>query len=466
MKPQTFTPIRGSRFPRIQGRLILGSFQDLRQADNLRFLVLVLGLAAFLVSVLNCAWVCDDAYITFRTVGNFLNGHGLRWNVSERVQSYTHPFWMFLHIPFNGLFDHIYYVTIILSVLASTLAVAVLCTRVAKDAFGILVVVLLCTSSKAFIDFSTSGLENPLSFLLIALFYARLLRSERAERALPLLAGLAAFNRLDTLLLTLPGIIYRYRHERWAITLRDLAVGMSPILAWILFSIVYYGFPFPNTAYAKLNTGISGDALLAQGLSYLRNSLRWDPITLLACSVSVPLAVWKRDSTKILIAVGGSIYVIYVVNVGGDFMSGRSLTLPFLSSVAVIASERMPSKVVRIAFCIGIFASAFVLERSPWRSGENYGGSEIEAFGENNITNERAFYYNKTGLRTVLAHNGIPQITWGREGEKVRDLGGALIGRLTVGYFGYYGGPSLHVIDEMALSDVFLARLPVYDSED
>lgn len=100
--------------------------------------------------------------------------------------------------------------------------------------------------------------------------------------------------------------------------------------------------------------------MLAQGLSYLRNSLRWDPIT--ACSVSVPLAVWKRDSTKILIAVGGSIYVIYVVNVGGDFMSGRSLTLPFLSSVAVIASERMPSKVVRIAFCIGIFASAFVLQ--------------------------------------------------------------------------------------------------------
>ena len=33
------------------------------------------------------AWVCDDAYITFRTIDNFLHGHGLRWNVAERVQS-------------------------------------------------------------------------------------------------------------------------------------------------------------------------------------------------------------------------------------------------------------------------------------------------------------------------------------------------------------------------------------------
>ena len=42
------------------------------------------------------AWVVDDAYITFRTVDNFVNGHGLTWNVSERVQAYSHPLWMFL----------------------------------------------------------------------------------------------------------------------------------------------------------------------------------------------------------------------------------------------------------------------------------------------------------------------------------------------------------------------------------
>ncbi len=38
----------------------------------------------------------DDAYITLRTVDNFINGYGLTWNISERVQAYTHPLWMFL----------------------------------------------------------------------------------------------------------------------------------------------------------------------------------------------------------------------------------------------------------------------------------------------------------------------------------------------------------------------------------
>ncbi len=32
----------------------------------------------------------DDAYITYKTVYNFINEYGLRWNIAERVQSYTH----------------------------------------------------------------------------------------------------------------------------------------------------------------------------------------------------------------------------------------------------------------------------------------------------------------------------------------------------------------------------------------
>jgi hypothetical protein len=50
---------------------------------------LVLGvlLAAFAALVVRNAWLSDDAYITFRTVDNFIHGYGLTWNVAERVQS-------------------------------------------------------------------------------------------------------------------------------------------------------------------------------------------------------------------------------------------------------------------------------------------------------------------------------------------------------------------------------------------
>jgi arabinofuranosyltransferase len=50
----------------------------------------------FAAVVLRTAWVSDDAFITFRTVDNALNGAGLRWNPAERVQTYTHPLWMLL----------------------------------------------------------------------------------------------------------------------------------------------------------------------------------------------------------------------------------------------------------------------------------------------------------------------------------------------------------------------------------
>ena len=43
----------------------------------------------FLVVLLRTAWLCDDAYIVLRSVDNLLHGHGLRWNVAERLLSFT-----------------------------------------------------------------------------------------------------------------------------------------------------------------------------------------------------------------------------------------------------------------------------------------------------------------------------------------------------------------------------------------
>ena len=56
--------------------------------------VTVAGSLAFALLVVRTAWLSDDAYITFRTVMNAIGGYGLRWNVADRVQTYTHPLWM------------------------------------------------------------------------------------------------------------------------------------------------------------------------------------------------------------------------------------------------------------------------------------------------------------------------------------------------------------------------------------
>ena len=49
--------------------------------------VLVAGLlAVFALVLVRTAWLCDDAYINFRTIDNFLHGYGLRWNIAERCR--------------------------------------------------------------------------------------------------------------------------------------------------------------------------------------------------------------------------------------------------------------------------------------------------------------------------------------------------------------------------------------------
>lgn len=55
------------------------------------FLILV-----FVIVLIKSAWMGDDAFITMRTIDNFVNGYGLRWDLLERVQTFTHPLWLFL----------------------------------------------------------------------------------------------------------------------------------------------------------------------------------------------------------------------------------------------------------------------------------------------------------------------------------------------------------------------------------
>ena len=62
----------------------------------MRVAIGVLLTALFLGIVIRYGWVAEDAYITLRTVDNFVHGDGLRWNVAERVQAYTHPLWTLL----------------------------------------------------------------------------------------------------------------------------------------------------------------------------------------------------------------------------------------------------------------------------------------------------------------------------------------------------------------------------------
>ena len=79
------------------------------------------------------------------------------WNVGERVQAFTNPLWLALCTAAFGVTGNVYYTAIALSVFVTLGFVFLLVTRVAVSSRHLLVCFAVLLSSKAFIDYSTSG---------------------------------------------------------------------------------------------------------------------------------------------------------------------------------------------------------------------------------------------------------------------------------------------------------------------
>jgi arabinofuranosyltransferase len=421
----------------------------------------VLGL--FILVLVRTAWMCDDAYITLRTVDNLVSGFGPRWNVSERVQAYTHPLWMLaLALPYYFTREA-YFTPLVLSMLISVAAMWLFVSRLALSGGAAIVGASVFIFSKAFVEYSTSGLENPLTHFLLAIFFVLYWHPERAHRVthLWLAASLIMLNRLDAGLLVLPALLVRTYRMGWQSGAKAVASGLLPLLIWEMFSIAYYGFPFPNTAYAKLNTGIPSGALAMQGLLYLMNSLTNDPVTLFAIVVFVTASLATRQRENWPIALGILLYLVYVVRVGGDFMSGRFLTAPLFCAVALISRFELPlaSPLTPAATATIIALGLFATARPPLTSQDDAMNPPPRAIGIAGVTDERAFYYRYTGLLRWTRDVPLPHFQWETEGREARANPGVFV-RAQIGLFGYFAGPGVHVVDVLALADPLLARLP------
>src|SRR5207247_3964748 len=75
----------------------------------------------FLAVLIRTAWMSDDGAITLRTVLNVTHGFGLRFNVAERVQTFTHPLWLGLITLVYLAVGNIYASTFLLSIALSVI---------------------------------------------------------------------------------------------------------------------------------------------------------------------------------------------------------------------------------------------------------------------------------------------------------------------------------------------------------
>src|SRR4029077_686433 len=124
---------------------------------------------------------------------------------------------------------------------------------------------------------------------------------------------LAFVNRADTSLLfvlplaemTLWSLIARGRQ-----TFRPLVLGALPAILWLAFATFYYGFPLPNTYYAKVANGIPSWLQHEQGCAYLFNSISHDPITVGTVVLAVMFA-WRLGAQARAATLSAALYVVY-----------------------------------------------------------------------------------------------------------------------------------------------------------
>lgn len=411
----------------------------------------------YVVLLIKTAWIGDDAYITFRTIDNFVNGYGLRWNVVERVQSYTHPLWLFI-ISFIYFFTHeIFFSSLILSILISLATIYILIFTLSVSIENKLLTLFALIFSKAFMDYSTSGLENPLTHLLLVI-YAYLYFKEDVTKKnvflLSFISSLILLNRMDCILLILPSLaFYLFKYRKQANYL-IVFLGFLPFLLWELFSLWYYGFLFPNTAYAKLNTGINKFDLMYQGLVYYYSSFKLDPLTITVIIALLIIVVVKKDRKYFPFVIGTGFYLIYIISIGGDFMAGRFFSSPFLISLIILGGLTIKNtRGFLFLFSLIIIVGALNIENLFIK---NYG-----IIDKNGISDERLFYYRSSNLIYGIKGLNVPNFpTWVEDGKRAREENLEFASLYSIGFFGFYAGPNCFVLDKLALTDPFLARLP------
>jgi arabinofuranosyltransferase len=405
------------------------------RADRALGAALVIGCAAM---ALRRAWLCDDAFITLRTLEHLLSGYGLRYNVDERVQAYTHPLWLLWLLPGYALSRDAWTFPMLLGVATSAGALW-LAVRGASDRFTAVLLAAVWLGSKSAVDYATSGLENPLENLLLALFVAEGLGASRAHR-LALLAGLLGLTRLDALWLVLPatiGCAWTRREARaaWAL--------VAPLAVWHGGALLYYGSVLPNSALAKLGTGLPAGTLALRSV----DSFAWvtlnDPLVWVAIAAGLVAAGGQGPFGRAL-ALGIGLHLGWLVWIGGDFMGGRFFVAPAWLGMLLASRTRWTPA------WLALVVSMYALPTSPVRGGraEPRGG----------VVDEQAYY----GPATGLWRDGDPARALPREfvANAVLRRGERVAVKSIIGLYGFTAGPGQQVIDRLGLADPLLSRLP------
>jgi len=445
---------------------------------------------AGILFILLKTWVSEDAFITARVIDNFVNGYGLVWNFNERVQVYTHPLWMMIHIPFYFLFNDFFYITIFisLSIIFYTLFL-MLRNYFQTNNFNIYLLISFLILSRSVSDFYTSGLETPLTFMLTYLFVVEVNKKELNYYIIGLILALLLLNRMDNILLIIPCLIYILASNFKIRKMSKLLIGFLPFLIWIAFSLVYYGFIFPNTKYAKLNTGMDLNEQIEQGIGYFLNLLKYDLTSIIIILITLFLIAIKKNKNLLLnlsLISGTILYTLYAIYVGGDYMIGRFFAPAIFLSIAIssIIMREISINKKYLSIFFAFLLSSFFFSQINIMKSPNVLTKPFDAKyfidKKTKIHDERGWSWNTNHLikgQLINRTGNIENHPFAQKGFRLKKKSDSLAKQckstpclytdyFAIGMTGYYAGINVHLIDNFAIADSFLAHMKMTSPDD
>ena len=445
----------------------IGEFLAGNKKSNSFALVLKIFFAFFyLYLVILMAWIGDDAQLTFRQIWNFINGDGITYNIGERVQSFTHPLWFLVLSLITFFTSELYLTSLVTSITQSLVAVYIILYIEYKNNKSkqlIFSPIYFLVFSFAFMDYTTSGLENSLSYLIVSVLFLVFFRYNWRNYLtfIYILLALLVLNRLDYSILFIPlALLLLFYTKSIKNCIRVLLPGVLILIAWFAFATVYFGSPLPNTFFAKLNAGYATEDVLDRGRTYFL-ALRLDLVTPLVLIFGFIFSLLSLNKILISFSIGQLLYLLYIYSIGGDFMMGRFFSLLIYISicqlaVAVYVQKYLSFKTINISLLVFLI---FIIPIGVVRSFPIFTTNEYESRGTvKKVFDERGFYYETMGLFS-------PKRSWpvikSQSSNRSTDYDYAC------GYAGYYSivNSSTHLIDLCGLSDPFLSKIPAIQIE-
>jgi arabinofuranosyltransferase len=320
-------------------------------------------------------FIQDDAYITLRYVNNFVEGNGLIFNEGERVEGYTNLLWVLILSLFaviSKLFSlqlDLANVSQALSVLFGfgTLLVSFFFTmklikkknaepslfeNISIYSFPLIPTFLLMLSAPM-LYWGISGMETTLfTFLtLISLYrYFDAKYENGPDIIFVIVSVLNTLTRPEGLLVYMLiiswSIFNRFKSFKrrkntfqkiFSIKVRkELIFYFIPVAFYIGFRIIYYGYPLPNTFYAK--TGFNMEHLL-RGVYYVLGSFRENyTLGILLLLPLIGLREPKMRSEISFFYFFVILYLISVILIGGDVLPIDRFILPIVPLIFSFAA--------------------------------------------------------------------------------------------------------------------------------